>query len=167
MKFYSVLVLLLLFTVAGSAQSPPPLPEGLPILKQSPPVKKSKSRAKTAIFAPVSPAPQFTLLRSITFTNNHVVLKMRLGVMGYGIAYSDDMVKWVYVGEAHWTNAAPYNPFVDERGVTEHRIWISEKQWSAVHTPGALNEWRITIVDGVKTQRFYRVYPLEPVTGLP
>lgn len=92
---------------------------------------------------------------------------MRLGVMGYGLAYSDDMVNWIYVGEAHWTNATPNNPFVDEQGVTEHRIWIGEKQWSAVHTPGALNEWRITIVDGVKTRRFYRVYPLEAVTGLP
>lgn len=137
-------------------------------------VTESASSMMAAAVAPEPTIPYVAKMTSFTMTNIQaklVHITFEMATSSFGIAYSDDMINWVNVGEANWTNAAAENPFV-EPGVTEHSVWITDTAWMSVHTPGvSTNAWKLHIYDlivpATHPRRFYKVYPLGPVTGLP
>lgn len=117
--------------------------------------------------------PYVARTTSITITN-FPIFKLTATydaqVYGFGVAVSDDLKTWISAGEARWTNAVTENPYL-YAGTMEHRVWIGEPQWQVIHRPNGTttNLWKIIVVDKTAQQvkRFYMVYPLGPVTGLP
>lgn len=117
--------------------------------------------------------PYVARTTSITITNQPIfklTATYEANVYGFGVAYSEDLTNWTPAGEARWTNTVSENPFL-YAGTTEHRIWIGEPQWQVTHRPNGTtsNLWKIVLIDHTAGQakRFYMVYPLEAVSGLP
>lgn len=159
------------------------MPPGFQPLRVQPKIaaspKMTESRVMAMAAAPMVMAagepelPYMARMTSMVITNLpmfKLTIKYDAQVYGFGVAYSDDLQTWNVVGEAQWTNAAPENPFL-YAGTTEHRIWIDEPQWQVTHRPNGTttNLWKITLIDKTAKQakRFYKIYPIGPVTGLP
>lgn len=118
--------------------------------------------------------PPVAKMLSIEITNVtaklvHITYDMQ--VQSFGIAYSEDLVNWTIVGESYWTNSVAVNPFL-QPGLTEHSVWMTDDAWMVSHTPGVgTNAWKLHLFDLIvpadKPHRFYMVYPLGEVTGVP
>ncbi len=163
----------------------PPLPPGIEKIRSMMPVMTDAQRSMSltarsatmsaAALVPAEPEfPRIAKMTSFQMTNitaKLVHITFDMAAESFGLAYSDDMINWITVGEANWTNATPNNPFM-EPGVTEHSIWITDPTWMTFHTPGiGTNSWKLHVFDLItpadRPQRFYKIYPLGPVTGLP
>lgn len=150
----------------------PPMPPGMETMT----LTRVAARAVAVASAPAVPAqPQFTTITEFTVTNTamqHVLIRQDMATpFGFGVAFSDDLLTWHVAGESRWTNSTAWNPFM-EPGITEHKIRIGEPTWSAAHVETNSEPiWKITIEDLTTPpghpRRFYKVYPLESVTGLP
>ena len=158
----------------------PPLPE--PMLASRTVRRTTETRIEPKIMSLAAPtrsaadllnAPNhFATLISLKIEEQpeqQVTVRFNCAAFGFGVAYSTDLQHWTYVGEAHWDVPVDTNPFLSP-GLTEHRIWIPGSQWQVLHRPdGLANQWQITLFDQTPRTdaRFYMIYPLQAITGLP